>query len=194
MAYSDRIAEAFALAHELHQHQVRKGSGVPYIAHPMAVAALVAEFGGSEEQVAAALLHDTVEDCGGLPVLERIREQFGDRVADYVWQCSDSHEAPKPPWQDRKEEHVRVVTEGSPELKLIIAADKLHNGRAILRDLQVHGDAIWARFKGGKDATLWYYHAMAKGLRKDWDHPILDELDHTLHALDNEVKAMEEAS
>lgn len=187
MAFSARITEAFALMYELHHDQRRKGSDTPYIAHLMSAAALVAEYGGNEDQFIAALLHDAVEDRGGLPTLERIKAAFGPLVADYVWQCSDSHSVPKPPWRERKRQHIEELTVAVPEVKLISAADKLHNGRSIVADRRLHGDAVWSRFQGGRDGTLWYYQAMIAGLRQGWEHPILVELDLVVHAMQEPV-------
>lgn len=180
MTYTGRIVEAFTLTWELHAAQKRKGSGVPYITHLMSVAAIVGEFGGDEDQFIAALLHDAVEDQGGLAVLDQVRETFGGRVADLVWGCSDAHEDPKPPWQERKENHIAEVADDGPDLKLIVAADKLHNARSIVTDLRHDGPCVWNRFSGGRDGTLWYYREMLKALRTDWDHPILIELAMTI--------------
>ncbi len=174
--YSDKLPEAFRLAHELHRDQVRKGTGVPYITHLMAVAAAVGRYGGSEAQVVAALLHDAVEDQGGLPTLEAIRAGFGEQVARYVDGCSDSYETPKPPWLERKKAYIEKLPGEPPEVKLISAADKLDNVRNISADLREHGDAIWDRFNAGRDGTVWYYEKVFEVLRTTWNHPILDEL------------------
>lgn len=184
MSYSERIVDALALTHALHRDQRRKGSDTPYLTHLLSVAALVGEFGGDEDQFIAALLHDAVEDQGGLEVLEQIRERFGARVADYVWVCTDAHENPKPPWKTRKENHIAEVTDACPEIKLIVAADKLHNARSIRTDLRQHGESVWQRFKGGREGSLWYYREMLAALGRNWEHPILDELRDALEALE----------
>ena len=101
-----RFDRAFALARELHAHQLRKGTSIPYVAHLMGVASLVLEDGGEEDEAIAALLHDAVEDQGGPPTLGRIRQLFGRRVADIVEACSDTDETPKPPWRRRKEDYI----------------------------------------------------------------------------------------
>jgi len=180
MALSFRIDEAFHLAHELHRHQVRKGSAVPYITHLMSVAALVGEHGGDEEQMTAALLHDAVEDQGGAATRERIREQFGDRVVRIIDECSDTDVEPKPPWRERKEAHLSTMAEMPAEAKLVLAADKLHNARTILMDLRSRGEALWDIFSGKREGTLWYYREVAAALRTNWEHPILDALDEAI--------------
>ena len=183
MSYSQRIIRALEMAHELHARQRRKGSGTPYLNHLLSVAALVGEYGGDEDQFIAALLHDAVEDQGGRPTLERIRDCFGDNVANLVWECSDSDSEPKPPWQARKDNHIAHVMTSKPALRLIIAADKLHNAQSIRRDLRQHGAEVWNRFKGGREGMVWYLNAMLDALRNDWEHPILDELESVLHDL-----------
>ena len=183
MPYSDRVAAAMDLMCTLHRDQQRKGSEVPYITHPMAVAALTGEYGGDEEQFIAALLHDAVEDQGGQETLALIRERFGDTVAGYVWACSDSDGHPKPPWRERKEKHVGAAAAAPAQVKLILAADKLHNAQCILRDLRTQGKGLWGRFKGEREGTLWYYGAMLRALASDWEHPILLELHRAVDAL-----------
>jgi GTP pyrophosphokinase len=181
--YSDRLIEAFRLACELHRTQQRKGSATPYVTHLMAVAAAVGDYGGSEDQVIAALLHDAVEDQGGIETLDRIRAAFGECAAGYVMACSDSSIQPKPPWRARKEAFVARVTEVDGSVRLIIAADKLHNARSLIRTLRESGSGAWDYFKGGRDGTLWYYGEMVRALSRNWNHPILRELADTVESL-----------
>lgn len=169
---TDCVTRASALAIELHQNQVRKGTTVPYIAHLFGVASLVLEDGGDSEETAAALLHDAVEDQGGRPTLERIRAEFGERVAAIVEACSDSIPEPgqaKAPWRARKEAylvHLQAIVNAAADDELsrsilrVGAADKLHNLRSIVADYRVLGEATWARFNGGRDGTLWYYRSV----------------------------------
>ncbi len=158
---TDRFSDALAYAEEVHRQQKRKGTEVPYVAHLLAVCALVLEHGGNEEQAIVALLHDAVEDQGGLARLKEIREKFGDRVADMVAACSDAVNSPKPPWDQRKQKYLALLAEHDPAVRLVSCADKLHNACAILRDYQSVGDEVWKRFKGGKQGTLWYYRSLA---------------------------------
>ncbi len=162
-ALGHRFAEAFTLAWTLHRDQARKGSGIPYMAHLMSVAALVLENGGDEDEAIAALLHDGPEDQGGQETLEIIRRRFGPRVADIVEGCSDTFETPKPAWRARKErylDHLRQTA--TPSVFLVSTADKVHNLRSILEDHRRLGDTLWDRFSGGKDGTLWYYGELIK--------------------------------
>lgn len=176
MEYSSRIVDAFALCYQLHQKQIRKGSHVPYITHLMGVAAIVGRHGGDEQQFIAALLHDAVEDQGGKTTLAKIREKFGDTVAEYVAGCSDTDIEQKPPWIERKERFVKTTRGADPKLKLIIAADKLHNTRSTISDLREQGDSVWRMFKADRESHLWYFDQMVRALGHGWDHPLLREL------------------
>lgn len=176
MTYGPRFDEALRFAHDLHRDQTRKGVATPYIHHLLGVASLVGEYGGAEDQVIAALLHDGPEDQGGEETLQTIRNKFGDAVADYVEGCTDSFSSPKPPWRPRKEAFIERVRTAPDDVKLIVAADKLHNVRSMIRDYRQLGDRLWKRFTADKDATLWYYDEVLKALDEGWNHPILEEL------------------
>ncbi len=156
-----RLQRAFRYAAEKHAGQTRKQSAVPYLSHLMAVASLVLEAGGDEDMAIAALLHDVVEDCGGMPRLREIRRRFGTRVAKIVEGCTDSFGDPKPEWMERKKDYLREVKRADRDTRLVSASDKLHNVRTILADYRQHGEAIWTRFSGKKEGTLWYYRALS---------------------------------
>ena len=135
-----RLQRAFRYAAEKHAGQTRKQSAVPYLSHLMAVASLVLEAGGDEDMAIAALLHDVVEDCGGMPRLHEIRRQFGPQVAKIVEGCTDSFGEPKPEWVERKKDYLREVKHADAETRLVSASDKLHNVRTILADYRQHGE------------------------------------------------------
>jgi GTP pyrophosphokinase len=176
MFLTDKFEDALVYATQLHARQTRKGSGVPYISHLLAVASLVLEHGGDEDEVIAALLHDAVEDQGGLKTLEEIRRRYGGRVAAIVEGCSDSHTIPKPPWKKRKVAYLAHLEEADPSVRLVSSADKLHNARAILSDLRRDGAGVWKQFNGGKEGTLWYYRELVRIFLSFGPHPIRDEL------------------
>ncbi|HPO30166.1 MAG TPA: HD domain-containing protein [Candidatus Hydrogenedentes bacterium] len=181
----ERLIHATTWTMRLHAGQRRKGPGnIPYCAHLWAVAAMVAEHGGSEDAIIAALLHDAVEDQGGHETLERIRSEFGNAVANHVAALSDTLESPKPPWRERKENYLRALRTAPPETRLIAAADKIHNMRAIIRGLQTEGAALWDHFRGGRGGTLWYYRAVYTVLRDGWNHLILEEYHQELNRLE----------
>ena len=172
-----RLQRAFRYAAEKHAGQTRKQSAVPYLSHLMAVASLVLEAGGDEDMAIAALLHDVVEDCGGMPRLREVRKQFGPQVAKIVEGCTDSFGDPKPEWVKRKKGYLREVKHADAETRLVSASDKLHNVRTILADYRQHGEAIWTRFTGKKEGTLWYYRALSDEYRRRKPNRITRELE-----------------
>jgi len=184
-----RFEDALVYATQKHSGQTRKSSDVPYVAHVLSVAALVLEAGGDEDQAIAALLHDVVEDCGGAPVLEEIRHEFGERVARIVDGCTDTDEEPKPPWRERKERYLRHLQQGGEDVRLVSLADKLHNVRSIVLDYRALGDKVWERFTGGREGTLWYYRALLNIYRKGAGSPWLDELERSVVELERMVNA-----
>lgn len=168
--------KALVYATRLHARQTKKGNGQPYIGHLLGVTALVIAHGGNEEEAIAAVLHDAVEDQGGLPTLRAIRRKFGPRIANIVESCSDSVTTPKPPWKDRKTKYIAHIRHAPPSVRLVTAADKLDNVRMIITDLRQEGDRVWARFTGGKDGSLWYYRAMFETLKEAGATPLVEEL------------------
>lgn len=143
----------------------------------MAVAALVIEDGGDEDEAVAALLHDAVEDQGGAATLARIRERFGPRVAAIVEACSDTQEQPKPPWRARKEAYIAHLDgPGLPDGALRVSlADKLHNARAILADLR-DGRDVFAHLNAPREEQAWYYDALATVFEERTRSPMAAEL------------------
>jgi hypothetical protein len=184
---SDRLAEALGLAVTLHRNQARKGSRVPYVAHLLSVAGIVLANGGGEDEAIAALLHDAVEDQGGAPTLEAIRARFGEAVAEIVAACSDTDAVPKPPWRERKKAYLRHLPRASDAARLVSAADKLDNARAVLSDYRRLGEALWSRFRGGRDGTLWYYRALAEVYRATGPADLAVELDRVVGELEDAV-------
>jgi GTP pyrophosphokinase len=182
---SSRFERALALANQLHRKQARKGTRIPYVAHLLGVASLALEHGAIEDEAIAALLHDAVEDQGGKKTRERIRRRFGEKVARLVDECSDTDTVPKPPWKERKERYIAHLGKASPGALLVSAADKLHNVRSLVSDYHVVGEALWGRFKGGREGTLWNYRALVDAYRKAGaPAALVDELDRTVKELE----------
>jgi len=176
---SSRFEAALVYAHQVHQGQVRKGTGIPYVAHILGVAAIALEYGATEDQAIGALLHDAAEDGGGEATLAEIRAKFGDEVADIVLGCSDSlveNPEEKAPWRERKESYIRHLESASNSVCLVSTADKMHNVRAITRDYRHHGEDIWERFQGKRDGTLWYYEEVADALARRYRQAITRDL------------------
>jgi len=180
-----RFEEALRYALQLHGQQTRKKTGRPYIGHLMGVAAIVLQYGGDEDQAIAALLHDAPEDQGGRPVLEEIRRRFGARVAHIVDGCTDTYDDPKPEWRRRKQQYIDHVRTATPDVVLVSAADKVSNVREILMDYRAHGEAVWPRFKGGRDGSLWYYRTLVDAYRAAAGSlPIVEDLDREVAELE----------
>ena len=177
---SGRFEEALAWAAELHRDQRRKGSDIPYVSHLLAVAALVIEHADDEDQAIAALLHDAIEDQGGLETRDEILRRFGEGVTGIVEGCTDSHADPKPPWKERKEAYIAGIGRKSASIRLVSSADKLHNARCILSDYRALGDEVWQRFQAGKEDTLWYYREVTTALLRSGRTPLVDELERVV--------------
>lgn len=184
MSYGERFEEALLYAARLHRYQTRKGTDTPYVTHLLAVAAIVGENGGTEEETVAALLHDAPEDKGGRKRLEDIRARFGDEVAEIVDGCTDTYEDPKPAWRPRKEAYVEHVAKAPLSVRLVSAADKLHNARTIFADLRTVGDELWTRFTGGKEGTLWYYRALVEAYARAGSNAVVEELDRVVREIE----------
>ncbi len=165
MLLTPRFDQALQYATVIHAGQKRKGTEIPYISHLLGVASIAMEHGADEDETIGALLHDAGEDAGGAFRINDIRQRFGPRVADIVLSCTDTLESPKPEWRERKEKYIAHLSKASASARLVSASDKLHNARSLLLDYRIHGDDIWAKFKGGKDGTLWYYRELVKTLR-----------------------------
>src|SRR5216110_1024467 len=181
MKLSEKFEEALIYATRAHGNQMRKKTGIPYIAHILGVTAIALEYGANETEAISALLHDTVEDCGGAERLCDIREKFGDDVARIVDGCTDTYEKPKPAWLERKRNYITHLKDSDSSTRLVSASDKLHNTRAILAELRRHGLQVFERFSGKKDGTLWYYRALVTAFREHRDHAdLVDEVDRVV--------------
>lgn len=196
---SIRVTEAFDYARVAHGHQLRKGSNIPYLYHLLGVASLVLEFGGTEDQAIAGLLHDVVED-GGEHHSAVVRAKFGDSVADIVGDCTDgtaeskgmftTADEKRADWQHRKERYLSHLEQAGDNTLLVSACDKRHNARAIVQDLEADevGTLVFDRFTGGRDGTLWYYRSLARILAERGSAPsgVLLETVKRMHALAGE--------
>ncbi len=186
-----KYARAVAYANRHHKKQPRKGKDVPYISHLLAVSALVLEAGGDQDQAIGGLLHDVAEDCGGEERLAEIKELFGERVEAIVRGCSDSITSDpkeKPPWDVRKPEYLKHLKDASPDVLIVSAADKLHNSRDILADINRDGIETLDRFNGKAEGTIAYYTALwvtlaQAGAPESLTAPLHDIAQHMVDAL-----------
>ena len=190
---TDRFDRALLYATHVHGGQVRKATSIPYIAHLLAVAATVLEYGGDEDLTIAALLHDSVEDQGGKARLHDVRNRFGERVARIVEGCSDSladtgKGEPKADAKTRRQAYLAHLREADEDNLRVSLADKVHNARAILRDLRKQdvGEKIWSRFSQPKEQTLWYYRSLAEVFCKQLPGQLSDELREIVKVLEAE--------
>jgi len=183
MLLSVKYSFALAYAAEVHAHQKRKGTEIPYVSHLLAVGSLVLEHGGTENEAIAALLHDAGEDQGGLDRLAEISEKFGEEVAGIVAGCTDDVNEKKAEWRVRKERYLDHLPKATDSVRLVSCADKTHNARAIVSDLRMMGDAVFSRFNGGKEGTLWYYRALADVFLGLGPTRLAGELDSAVRAM-----------
>lgn len=187
---SKKFDEALTFAAELHREQVRKGADTPYVGHLLSVAGLVLENKGTEAQAIAALLHDAIEDqaasFGGAAALgAEIERRFGKDVRAIVEACTDAWVEPKPEWRERKEKYIAHVGHMPADAVLVSLADKLHNARAICADLRAHGPAVFERFRGGRDGTVWYYESLAEAFGEHHPCPLAAELGRAVDEMRN---------
>jgi (p)ppGpp synthase/HD superfamily hydrolase len=183
---SRQFEKALQYATRIHGGQLRKKTRIPYIAHILGVTAIAMEYGANETEAIAALLHDAVEDCGGAKRLRDIEYKFGAGVAKIVEGCTDTDQIPKPPWLERKKAYIAHVRHAPAATKLVSAADKLHNIRAILMDYRQEGEKLWSRFNGGKEGTLWYYRALVNAFcHTKRMQPLIEEIDRVLTELES---------
>src|SRR5258706_9662370 len=173
---SSLIDSALIFAARAHRQQTRKGTDIPYIVHPVGVMLLLAQAGETDPEIlAAALLHDTLEDAGVSASV--LAQQFGVRVAHIVEGCSEPDHGGAA-WEDRKQHTVAYLRTAPRDVQLVAAADKLHNLRSMLVDQAELGDTLWTRFNRGRSALEWYYRAIAASLSQGelGDHPLVRQL------------------
>lgn len=157
-----KIHNAITFATIKHNGQVRKGTDVPYIVHPIEVMQILLSHGASEDVVVAGILHDVLEDTNA--TIAEIESLFGNFVAGLV--ASESEYKSKT-WEERKQSTIWHLHKASKDVQTICLADKLSNLRSIYADYLLVGDVVWQRFNRGKEALSWYYNEIAKATEKD---------------------------
>ena len=162
----DILDKAIGFAVKAHSGSVRKGTETPYIVHPLEAVAIVATMTNDKEVMAAAALHDVVEDTDY--TIDDVRKEFGERVAELVGAESEDKREDLPSedtWKIRKQETIEHLANASLEEKMIALGDKLSNIRAMYRDHLAIGDKLWERFnQKDKNEHGWYYGSIAKAL------------------------------
>lgn len=165
MKFSNRINQALIVAAEAHKHQTRKGTNIPYIIHPVAVALLISEYTTDEDVIIGALFHDILEDVPStIYSEEQMRANFGERVTNLV---KDVSEPKRPglaenPWKKRKLAYIEhLQTKAGNDALAISAADKVHNMLSIIEDYSTQGEQLWHRFHAPKKDQLWFYQTVS---------------------------------
>lgn len=189
---TSRFAAAVDYARILHI-ETRKASGIPYMAHLLGVASLVMGENGhvpfpvTEDMAIAAILHDAVEDHGGMPRLLDIEHNFGAEVMRMVAGLSDSfveNSEQKKPFEERKGAYVERLKDEPLDTQLISAADKLYNARTIVADYRDIGPRVWDRFKRGRDQQMWYYKELLRVFNSHPKNRIVEELERVVEELE----------
>ncbi len=170
---------AVALALSAHAGQVRKTDGTPYIIHPLTVAHLVSLHTNDEEVIAAAVLHDVLEDTTISTI--QVREMLGDRVLQIMLAVTENNDLA---WELRKEKYVEQVRAGGEAVWLVSVADKVHNATTLLRELQTKGEIVWQSFNRGREQKLWFENLLLTALKEHWQHPLLTEYENLIRAIE----------
>lgn len=162
---NERIENAMQFAARAHGNQMRKGTSIPYIVHPFAVAAILWQQNCPESVIIAGLLHDTLEDTD--IVFDDIKDQFGKDVANIVMACTEPDKSA--PWKTRKASVIERMRSADSPVKWVVCADKYHNLRSMAADFKTMGDALWSRFTCGYEHQKWYMQSMADALPQNLD-------------------------
>ena len=188
---TSRFTAAIEYARHIHIER-RKGTGIPYMAHLLGVAAMVMGESGqvpfpvTEDMVLAAILHDAAEDHGGLLRLQDIEGNFGANVARMVDGLSDSlseNPSNKQSWTERKQAYIDRLRHEPLDIQLISVADKLYNARAILEDYRQAGPSVWNRFKRARNEQIWYFDQLLTVYRSCATNRIVEELSRVIEDL-----------
>lgn len=164
------VEKADALAARAHEGQMRKEAPTPYIAHPRAVAEILKRHSFSDTVVAAALVHDVVEDTN--VSLDDLRRELGEEVARLVAPVTHDDSLS---WEDKKSQYIEAVRAAPDEVKAIATADKIHNAQSFIAGYEQQGLDMWKHFNRGRDRKLWFEEAMLAMLQESWQHPLVDE-------------------
>ncbi len=176
------VEKADQMAERAHEGQTRKEAPIPYISHPRAVAQMLKDHGFSDAVVAAALVHDVVEDT---PVsLDDVRRELGEEVAELVEAVTYDDSLS---WEEKREKYIEAVRQAPEGAKAISVADKIHNAQSFMTGYRAQGKAMWQNFNRSRDKKLWFEEEMLKMLRETWQHPLVDEY----AALVEEMKSLE---
>ena len=190
-AYSEKYHAALVLAAEAHRTQTRKGSGIPFLVHPVHVSVILLRHGFQEDVVLAGLLHDVVEDTE--TPLRRIEAEFGPAVAGMVAVLTEQQreDGVERPWEVRKREALVALRRGGADAVAVKGADAIHNARSLAAQLRDQGGAVWDHYARGPDETLWYYRSVAAIVRACLgEHALTKELEEAIANLEGALADM----
>lgn len=177
MNVTPKIEKAIKKASQLHVGQTRKSDGnIPYVSHVFSVAAILSNYTDDEDIIAAALLHDTIEDTSYTP--ENLEREFGTRVKDIVMGVTEEkmRDGVKIPWAERKQKYLERIMQDSKESLLVAAADRLHNISSLIVEYKECGNVVWAKFSASPDKQVEFFNKLLAILKEKLDSPIVDEL------------------
>lgn len=184
---SGRLMRGIATASRAHDGHYRKGSGVPYISHPMAVMLIAASVTNDEDVLLAALFHDILEDVPENYSRAEMEDEFGPRVVEIVEGVTKDSSLPS--WQERADAYLEQLSHGSEESLIVAAADKFHNLSQTLEDLDRDGHALWDRFRSTPSQQLWWYTSVRNVIAERLpDMPLLADLSVLIERLDSWVQ------
>jgi len=173
------IAKALAIATKAHGQQTRKTDDSLYIHHPKAVSAKLAKLGFSDTVVAAALVHDVLEDTDYSE--KQLRQELGDKVVDIIMPLTEDKSLK---WEDRKEKYIEAIKNASSETKAISIADKIHNLESIITNHKKLGSNIWTKFNRGKEQKMQAENEMLKMFKTTWQSPMIAEYEKLLREVE----------
>lgn len=184
---SSRLMRGIATASRAHDGHYRKGSGVPYISHPMSVMLIAASVTNDEDVLLAALFHDILEDVPENYSRAEMEDEFGPRVVEIVEGVTKDSSLPS--WQERADAYLEQLSHGSEESLIVAAADKFHNLSQTLEDLDRDGHALWDRFRSTPSQQLWWYTSVRNVIAERLpDLPLLADLGVLIERLDSWVQ------
>ena len=184
---SSRLMRGIATASRAHDGHYRKGSGLPYISHPMSVMLIAASVTNDEDVLLAALFHDILEDVPENYSRAEMKDEFGPRVVEIV--DGVTKDSSLPSWQERADAYLEQLSHGSEESLIVAAADKFHNLSQTLEDLDRDGHALWDRFRSTPSQQLWWYTSVRNVIAERLpDMPLLADLSVLIERLDSWVQ------
>ncbi len=173
------IETAAYIGYAAHLRQVRKDDQAPYFIHPCMAALTLKGYGFSDEVVAAAFVHDVLEDTH--ITKEALSHFLGDTVVEMVSSLSEDKALP---WRERKQKYIETIRDSSEGVRAISVADKIHNLESVFAAYELHGPAVWSVFNKGREDKCWFERSLLEALTPGFDHPLIKEYARLVDRLD----------